>query len=427
MTLLDRHILARFLLNFAILFAIMFVFAAAIDLVLALDEFVEAADRLAPEDASPVDRLWLLLRLAVDFQAPRGFQFYAFLHGMLAIGAMGFTLSRMHRHRELVAMLSAGISMHRIAMPFVVGMFVLGLVQLVNQELFLPRVAPLLIRGHGEIGQRTIQAFPVDFTRDDRGALLQAAEFDPTAGTLTGVTILERDERGRTRRRITADAATWGAEPAADGDGDGTVTGWRLEGGRGVRLDVTAVAAMEGSGAGGGGGVGGTSPAGPGTGAGAGPGPVGSPGIETGSMRMEREAAAFFPTNLSPRVLVLRRHGAYASMLSLRQIEEILASPGAVDRESLIQSLARYRWSRFSSVIVNVLLMWLALPAFLLRGPANLLLRSLLCAGITLPAVIVAAIFMLVTIPGFPPAVSVFVPALVLAPVVLAQWLRVET
>ena len=126
-------------------------------------------------------------------------------------------------------------------------------------------------------------------------------------------------------------------------------------------------------------------------------------------------------------MLVLRRHGAYASMLSLRQIEEILANPGAVDRESLIQSLSRYRWSRFSSVFVNVLLMWLALPAFLVRGPANLLLRSLQCAAITLPAVIFAAIFMLVSIGGIPPAVSVFLPALVLAFVVVAQWLRVET
>lgn len=402
MTLLDRHILARFLLNFLILFGIMFVFAAAIDVVLALDEFVEAADRLAAEDASYGTRLWLLIRLALDFQAPRGFQFYGFLHGMMAIGAMGFTLSRMYRHRELVAMLSAGISMQRVAMPFVVGMFVLGLVQLVNQELFLPRVAPLLIRGHGEIGQQTIQAFPVDFTRDDRGALLQAATFDPAAGTLSGVTILERDELGRTRRRTTADTATWGRIETDEG----SVAGWQLQGGAGVELDI-------GDGAGGGTG---------------GAGRAGSPvPMEPDSARMSRAEASFFATNLSPQVLVLRRHGAYASMLSLRQIAEILENPGAIDREALIQALSRYRWSRFSSVIVNVLLMWLALPAFLIRGPANLLVRAMLCAAMTLPAVILAAVFMLVTIGGIPPAVSVFLPALFLAPVVVAQWTRVET
>ena len=395
---LDRHILGRFLLNFVILFAIMFLFAAAIDVVLALDEFVLAADRIAGEDAGYLARLWLLLRLAVDFQAPRAFQFYGFLHGMLAVGAMGFTLSRMHKHRELVAMLAAGISMHRIAMPFVVGMFVLGLVQLVNQELFLPRVAPLLIRGHEEIGQRTIRAFPVDFTRDDRGALLQAAAFDPAAGTLSGVTILERDERGRTRRRVTADAAAWGMVATPDGERPG----WVFEGGEGVQLDVAAMAAEGGAASGG-------------------------TAADGTPVSMQRTTEVGFPTSLSPRVLVLRRHGAYASMLSLRQIEEILANPGAVDRESLIQSLSRYRWSRFSSVFVNVLLMWLAMPAFLVRGPANLLLRSLQCAAITLPAVIFAAIFMLVSIGGIPPAVSVFLPALVLAFVVVAQWLRVET
>ncbi|MFK7958975.1 MAG: LptF/LptG family permease [Phycisphaerales bacterium] len=379
---LDRHILFRFLTNFVLLFVIMFLFAAAIDLVLALDEFVEAADAAVGENASFGARTAKLLALALDFQAPRFFQFYAFLHGMLAVGAMAFTLARMHKHRELVAMLAAGISMKRIAMPFVVGMFVLGLAQLVNQEIFLPRVAPLLVRGHDQIGQQTLGAFPVDFTRDSRGTLLQAASFDPSAQRMDGVTILERDDAGRTRRRITAATAEWRAAA------DGTDSGWVLQDGASVELDVRA----------------------------------GSDAVAP-SVQMSRGTVDFVPTDLSPRVLVIRRHGSFASMLSLPQLREILAAPAAVDRPSLIASLERYAFSRFSSVIVNVLLMWLALPAFLLRGPGNMMKQSLICAAITLPAVIGSAIFMLVEIGPIPAALSVFLPALVLLLVVIGQWM----
>jgi len=39
--------------------------------------------------------------------------------GLVSIGAGAFTLAQMHRNRELVAMLAAGVSMQRIAMPFI--------------------------------------------------------------------------------------------------------------------------------------------------------------------------------------------------------------------------------------------------------------------------------------------------------------------
>lgn len=408
MTLLDRHILTRFMIDFVILAVILFMFAASIDVVLALDEFVAAAEASLGPDAGFVARAIEVVRLAVGFQAPRAFQFYGFLHGMLAIGAMGFTLARMHRHRELVAMLAAGISMHRIAMPFVVGMFVLSLGQLVNQEVFLPRVAPLLIRGHQEIGQRSVEAFPIAFTRDDRGSLLHAAEFDPAAGRLSQVTILERDQLGRTNRRLVADGATW-REPSGEDAG-----GWMLEGGRAVRLAPGARDAMDLADAVNAGDAAAGRPV---------PGRVDDPD----GIRMVREDVAFFETNLSPRSLVLRRHGGYASMLSMRQIDEILESRAMEDRESLRDSLRRYRHGRFAAVVVNVLLMWLALPTFLVRGPTNLLVRALICAAVTMPAVIGSAIFMFIRIEGIPPLLSVFVPALVLVWVVPAEWLGVKT
>jgi lipopolysaccharide export system permease protein len=387
MTLIDRYILGRFLANFVILLTLLFLFAVVIDLVLALDRFVEAARAAAGEEAGFSATSWSFLRLAVNFQGPRFFQFYAYLHGLVAVGAMAFTLAQMHRHRELVAILASGLSMQRVAMPFVVGVFALSMFQLVNQELFLPRVAPLLLRDHGHIGKESVDEFPIRFTPDGQGNLLQAPSFDPRTQILRCPTFLERDDRGRTIRRITGETARWTEQPV-----DGAVVeGWEFIGGRVVTLRDDD-SADEGAGA-----------------------------------SLARERLDFYPTDLSPRVLIVRRYGEYATMLSLRQIQEMLDTPGVAEQPSLLRLLLRHRYSRFATVLVNVLVMWLALPTFLIRQPANLLWRSALCAGITLPAMLGAAVFMMADLPGIPAAVGVFLPVAVLLPIVLGQWTCVRT
>ncbi len=99
MLLIDRYILARFFVNFTLLFTLLFLFAVAIDLAVALEDFVDAARIAAGDDAGTAAVLATFTRLAVSFQSPRFFQFFAYLHGLVAIGAMGFTLAQMHRHR----------------------------------------------------------------------------------------------------------------------------------------------------------------------------------------------------------------------------------------------------------------------------------------------------------------------------------------
>jgi lipopolysaccharide export LptBFGC system permease protein LptF len=374
MLLIDRYILGRFLANFAILFALLFLFASALDVILALDEYVETVREDDPVEGG-LRQAIALIGLAVNFQSPRFFQFYGYLHGMVAIGAMGFTLGTMNRCRELVAILGAGIGMHRVAMPFIIGVFALSIVQLLNQELIMPRVAPLLLRDHGEIGKASVADFPVHFTRDGGGNLLHAQAFDPRTSRLRDLTILERDEQGRTVRRITAEAASWSGD---DGNADGE-TGWYLE-----RGSVLSLVEDEGQG---------------------------------------QRDLAFYASDLSPRMLTVRRYGAFASMLSLGQIERMLKTPGVTDANML----RRYQYSRFAAVLINILVMWMALPTFLLRQPGNLLVQTMICAAITIPAMLGGALFMMVDLPGIQPAVGVFLPVLVLIPIVLAQWTYLKT
>ena len=195
MLLIDRYILTRFLSNFVILFGLLYVFAVAIDLILNLDKFVKIAREAGGEDAGFVSSFLALVRLVLDFQTPKIFQFYSYLHGLVAIGAMGFTLAQMHRFKELVAVLASGVSLQRIAMPFIAGTFAISLVQLINQEFLLPRVAPLLLRDHAAIGKSGLDDFEIQFTSDRQGNLLQAPRFDPRSNTLTAPPTSMRDGR----------------------------------------------------------------------------------------------------------------------------------------------------------------------------------------------------------------------------------------
>jgi lipopolysaccharide export system permease protein len=227
---IDRYIVRRFLANFFILLILLFVFAVSIDLLLELDEFVEVAqDRVGPEGGF-LPQMLALIGFVVNFHGPRLFQFYAYMLGLLSVGAMGFTLAQMHRHRELVALLASGVRLHRIGLPILVAALGLNILQLANQELMLPRLAPLLIRGHHDIGEQGAEAFDVRFTSDGRGNLLQAPSFDPQTDTLELPTFIERDEAGRTVRRITADQATWDESDQA----------WILVGGRAITPQASA-------------------------------------------------------------------------------------------------------------------------------------------------------------------------------------------
>jgi lipopolysaccharide export system permease protein len=374
MLLIDRYILGRFLANFIVLFMLLFVFATAIDLTLNLDNFVEKAQEKAGPEAGAVGATWVLLRLIIDFQAPRAFQFYAYLHGLVAIGAMGFTLAQMHRFRELVAVLASGVSLQRVAMPFLAGTFAISLVQLVNQEFFLPRVAPLLLRGHGQIGESGLAAFEVPFTGDGAGNLMQAARFDPRTNTLTAPTFIERDARRTTSRRIAADSATW----------DEARRVWRLD--RGTVVSVGDPAAAERS-------------------------------------VIERSPLDVYPSEISPETLTVRRYAQFAGMLSLAQISQMLQAREATDA----RILTRYRFSRFSSVLVNVLVLVITLPSFLLREPANLLRQSVICAAMAIPCLFGAVLGMMADLPGIPAAAGVFLPVFVLIPVALARLTFIRT
>ena len=123
--------------------------------------------------------------------------------------------------RSLVATLSSGISLQRIGRPIVITGLILSGIQLLNRELVLPRIAPLLARERENAGQTFLGAASVPLTSDGNGRLFYARSFDADRGEIEGLVVYERDPDGSLRRRISATRAAW----------DASTSQWRLDGG----------------------------------------------------------------------------------------------------------------------------------------------------------------------------------------------------
>lgn len=401
MKMLDRFIARQFLFNAAALMLILFSFVVAIDVSINFDEFfrvaserVAQANALAGGDAGgngggdggggrggvsdpSTPRVAVVAALLVcDLWWPKLLQLFNYMLGLVMIGAMGFTLSAMTRHRELVALLASGVSLFRVARPIVLAAGLLSLVQLVNQEFFLPRIAPLLTREHRHAGQRDLVAGQLRPVTDAAGRLLYAREFNPGAGTLEDLVVVERNERGLATHRVTATRARW----------DSGV--WLLEGG--LRASYAENA----------------------------PPP---------------EPVRILETDLDPTAINIRRYSGYSQSLSWSQIGDQIADtkarPGTMGERARERAdqLERTRWGRLGVVACNLLGLVTCLPLFLRREPGPAITASLKAAPLAVLALLGGVLGTAAAIPGLPPELSVFVPALVLLPLAIAAATSVKT
>jgi lipopolysaccharide export LptBFGC system permease protein LptF len=365
MGLLDRYIATRFLVNFALIFSVMFLFGVSIQTILNLDAYTSAAR--AAVDAGQFGSMWTALPTAlVDFNAPRVFQFYAYLVGLGSVAAAGFTLVQMVRTRELVAMLAAGISLWRVALSIGMVAVALNLLQLVNGEVLLPRLATRLARDESAILQQSASSFAVKLIQDGQGKLLLAQSFDPLADVATGLLVIERNESGAAVRRIEAARASW----------DDARNGWVLEQGF-----VTGRS---------------------------------SPGSGDGrEARVDRsEPIDFVATDVSPDAIRARYFRGFAQLLSAQKIAELAAEGGITESDA-----TRLVGQRFAGACVNLLMLMITLPFFLVREPTKMLRPSVFCAAVAVPGLLGSFFVMTVELPLIPSAVGVFLPVALLLPI----------
>jgi len=379
MKLLDRYIARQYLINIGALLLILACFVVCIDVSLNLSRYWNVAVDVARQPGgvdSALRRLMITLLLIADLWWPRLLSLFAFLNGLVLIGAMGFTVTQMVRHRELVAVLTSGQSLYRVARPILLVALLMTGMQVLDQELIIPRIAPLLTREQGDAGRRSLGSTRVPPTVDAKGRILYAATFDADAGVLTDLYIWERGDDGLATRRVHANRAVWRGGA------------WDLEG---ATVESRRVGEKD-------------------------PGP---PPTRIG-------------TNLDPTALKMKRFAGYGNNISFAQARQMLAAINSMgtDQEQarkMRDQLERASLGRVSTMIANLLTLVVAMSFFLTREPRNMLLQSLKCAPVGIVSLIGVVVGTSASAPGVPTSLSVFIPVMVLLPVAIAMVSRVRS
>jgi lipopolysaccharide export LptBFGC system permease protein LptF len=414
MTILDRYIARQFLFNTVALVLLLFAFVVTIDVALNLDRFVSTAERVTQgHDPSPVRLSLVTVFLIADLWWPRLLQLFNFLIGLVLAGAMGFTVTQLVRHREMVAVLASGVSLHRVARPVMLVAVGATLVQALNQELVIPRLAErgLLMREVRDAARHEISPFEVRLLRDARGNRYYASTFDKAAGTLQGLHVWLADDQGRLVERVSAPIARWtGPASGADGatarpagaEGAGA---WVLEGARRQPLRLAPPGAPS-------------------------PSPLTPPassagGVAAGGGGGERLPDFPLRTDMDPTSLLIKRYASFSQSLSWSQISQMLR---VADLDpAMRQQLERVRWGRLSLMISNLLALLITMPFFLTREPKNMVLQSLKCAPVGIVTMMGAVIVTAWSVPGLPAAFGAFLPVMVLVPIAIAVLSAMKT
>lgn len=377
MKILDWYILKQFLINFVILLFVFSLLFVAVNVLVDLDEFIEAG-RLHPVMGN---KLLGTLYSVFDYNAPMVVLLFVYFSGLIAVAAMGFTFAGLYRTGELTAMVTSGISMFRIAAPIIIMGGVLNMLALPVQEYAIPPLAPKILRNKGQVNIQSFNQFDVRYVPDSsRRVLLSATEFDNKAERLRDVVILERGDEKMASARVTATSATWDEEK----QGWNLVNGYRIyRGGGPATLGDEAAAGR-------------------------------------------RESVSFYPLEISPSVLFARRQGLYARLLSFQDVQKLMQN-AVIINSGQTDALRQIMHSRFSLLAVNMLVLVMGLPFFLLREPVNMLLQGVKASAVCLGAWCTGLVVLQVGAGEINPVTAAWLPVAIFLPLAAALVMRIKT
>ena len=324
--------LVSFLKNYAISFGVLIGLFVVMDTVFNFSDFTARVETITP---------WQVIKSVAEYYFYQSFFVFSQLAGVIPVLAAAFTFMRMSRFNELTALLAAGVPMLRIAAPVVLCAIGINLIiQPINQEVIIPRIAPKLSVEREDVAAGARQAFPVRGMPDGRGGIFDIVRYNPShEGQLAWaetVTIIERE--GTLIRSIAAGRATYNE---AQG-------GWDLE--DVTWFENTAPSRDDTFGA--------------------------MPTTAGAGSSSEHFDTRFWPTDITPAEVELFHSaglgvgagGSYYDLLSLSQMNQLLQQP---DRYNVV-SLLRAKHTRLAGHVMNVILILLAIPCVLTRAPGQL-------------------------------------------------------
>lgn len=333
MTRLDRYLLANFLRIFLICMVSLCGMFTVVHLFTNLDELSD----LARKEGS-------MLKVFAAFYGPRTLDFFDRSFGILMLVSGVFTLAMMQRRQEMTAVEAAGIPRLRLMRPIVVAAVGLTALSVLNRELWIPQYRESLV-STAQDWKTAPQERKPDFHKDHvLGLLISVTDVDAEAGIMSAPHIRVPIHVSRRVSRISGQKATWQSAR------DGRPAGLLLDG-------------------------------------------VGEPAelMTENDLSVGDRPTVFFPAN-NPW---LRGDQCFvATTLSVQELAFGRLLTEYTSLPEMIESLRRpSQWysqsnriavhSRIVRPILDLSLMWLALPVVLTLTERNLFLAALTCVGIT--------------------------------------------
>lgn len=363
MNTLDKYIAKQFGINYLISFAVLVSIYIILDLFFNFDEFTQAANLSTIQVVGAIAK----------YYGTHLFLYFSQISGVIALFAMAFTLARLQRDNEFVAVVSSGVSLYRFALTVIVIGIALNGLWLINQELIVPRLAPQLARSHKDAALD--QGAGVWFVRDSSGALLSASRFYPQAKLLSGVLLMRPGSASDPGDIIMADRAEWAGRGE---DGLGT---WKLERGQRLYFHVD----------------------------------------NDGQYERLSEPMDLLATSLGPEDIALRQSTKWMQFLSRSQLAQLRDQGGASTGK-----IASTLHNRFATPLVNMLILMIGVPIFLDRQPGGVIRSGGRCLLICGACFLFAFFTQNITSSSFP-ALTAWLPLIVLTPVMVVSLDRMKT
>ena len=321
MKILDKYLIKSFLIGYAIAFCVLIGLRIIIELFVKLDEFTEQAK---------LGVLGVLKNIFIFYGLNSTLYFRDFSGTIIVLAAV-FSIGKMVRSNELVAVMSSGVSLKRVIGPVIVLALLLTGLLIVDQEFIIPPLADKLVRGEDAVPGE--ESYDVWFMNDSNGSLIFSRRFDVKTSTLYNPTILMR----RRMPKSAGVGAVW--EPTGRITAEQAVnyndrTGeWELIGGR---------------------------------------------FLEKGSEKGVQPIASF-ASDINPRDIPIRHKAGYKTLLSWRQLRA-LAAQGT--RKDLAQLYAQMHF-HLTDPIMSVVMLLVSLPLLVCRDPKSMKSAIVISFGVT--------------------------------------------
>lgn len=180
---LDRYVAKNFLTGYLIAFLVLMGLRIMIDLFVNVDEFTEH------KDLTVIQTLWNIAM----YYSRHSFLYFRDFAGMITVVAAVFSLGKMTRNNELIAVMASGVSLKRIIAPILLLSIMFTSLHIIDQEFFIPPMADKLVRSHDAVAEKLF--YDMWFIGDGNGNLFCSPQFKVKEETIMEPTIIIRSPR----------------------------------------------------------------------------------------------------------------------------------------------------------------------------------------------------------------------------------------